>query len=152
MIKFLPTACALVALSSLASAQVAEDWKKAQEWTKGDIEAGSKRFDYTRHLPSGTKRTIEFFAAVNEDCGKADGYEIKVVQQPEHGTIDIVPGFGFAKWPKDARRAKCNDKRIPGVNLNYKPANGFLGTDEFEIFAMTPSGWAREVHYTIKVR
>src|SRR5262245_44970195 len=120
--------------------------------TSSEATHPSKRFDYTRHIPSGAKRTIEFLAAVNEDCGKADGYDIKVVQQPEHGTIEIVPGSGFAKWPKDAQRAKCNDKRIPGLNVNYKSANGFLGTDEFEIFAMTPSGWAREVHYTIKVR
>jgi hypothetical protein len=38
------------------------------------------------------------------------------------------------------------------VQVNYKSAEKYIGSDEFELLALFPSGFAWEVHYGISVR
>lgn len=108
MSKFLFTVCAFGLLLPFAS---------AQEFTPEERQGGLQRLEYTRHVPSGAKRTLEFLAAVNPDCSIPEGYEVKKIQEPSHGTVEIVPSQGFAQWAKDNIRAKCNDRKLHGFNL-----------------------------------
>src|SRR5262245_33481069 len=143
MSKFLLTVCAFGLLLSSAF---------AQEWTKEERQSGVQRLEFTRHVSSGAKRTIEFVNAVNPDCSIPEGLEVKKTSEPTHGTVEIVPSQGFAQFAKDNPRSKCNDRKIHGFNLNYKSANGYRGPDEFDIFVMYPNGFAREVHFNMNVR
>jgi hypothetical protein len=69
--------------------------------------------------------------------------EVRKTSEPDHGTIEIVPAQGFGSWPKENPRSKCNDKKLPGLNLNYKSAQGYHGSDAFDILVMYPNGFAK---------
>jgi hypothetical protein len=143
MRKFLLTAGAFGLLLSFAL---------AQEYSKEEEGSGMQRLEYTRHVPSGAKRTLRFATSVNPDCSVREGTEVRKTKDPEHGTVEIVPGQSFSSWKKDTVRSKCNDKKMPGLFINYKSFDGYRGTDGFDILILYPSGFAREVHYNINVR
>ena len=48
--------------------------------------------------------------------------------------------------------AKCNGKKISGVNVNYKSSGGYLGPDEFDLLVLWPQGFAWEMHFNMIVR
>jgi hypothetical protein len=48
-----------------------EQWQKSKE--EEQIAAGLQKLDFTRHVPSGAKRTLEFIASVNPDCSLLEG-------------------------------------------------------------------------------
>jgi hypothetical protein len=143
MRKFLLTAYAFGLLLSFAF---------AQEYSKEEIESGVQRLEYTRHVSSGAKRTLDFLAIANPDCSIPEGFEVRKTEDPQHGTVEILPTRGFARWAKDNPRSKCNDRKIQGFNLNYKSADGYHGPDGFDILMLYPNGYAREVHYNMDVR
>ena len=143
MSKFLLTVTAFGLLLSSASAQ--------EQWSKEEIEAGVKRFEYTRHVPSGKPRTLNFHVFANPDCSTVEGMEIKKTQEPKHGTIEIVPGDGFPQYTKDNVRFKCTQRKLRGSVVNYKSSDGYKGPDEFEILILHPDGFANEVHYNVNV-
>ena len=47
--------------------------------------------------------------------------------------------------------SKCNEKKVKGKALNYKPAVGYAGDDVFEVMVLLPNGMTTEYVYTIKV-
>lgn len=142
MSKFFLTVIAFGLLSSVAS---------AQEWSDDEKEAGIKRLELTRHVPSGKQRTLNFYIFTNPDCSIVEGMEIKKTQEPKHGTIEIVPGDGFPQYTKDNVRFKCTQRKLRGSLLNYKSSDGYKGPDAFEIFIFHPDGFANEVHYNVNV-
>ena len=73
-----------------------------------------KKFDFTRYVPSGIKRNLGFYTYINPECSVIEGTEIRKIQDPEHGTIEIVPEEGFLSWSKDTVYYKCNEKKIRG--------------------------------------
>ena len=41
-------------------------------------------------------------------------------------------------YPKEHVRAKCNEHKVRGVQVNYKSAGKYVGSDEFELLAPFP--------------
>ena len=124
----------------------------AAEWTDEEVAAGLKRAEYTRHVISGNIARLQFLVAVNPDCSLADGYQFSLTKEPEHGTVDFVPYIGFATYAKDNVRAKCNDKKLEGHMLSYKPKDGYVGVDSFTFLELFPSGMGREITFRMNVR
>jgi hypothetical protein len=96
-----------------------------EQWSKEETEAGIKRLEYTRHVPSGKQRTLNFHIFTNPDCSIVEGMEIKKTQEPKHGTIEIVLGDGFSQYTKDNVRSKCNGRKLRGSVVNYKSSDGY---------------------------
>ena len=136
MSKFLITVCAFGLLLSSAS---------AQQWTDEERAAGLKRNELTRHVPSGQRRELQLLTFLNPDCSVMDGMEIRKTKEPEHGTLELVPGEYFASYAKDSVLAKCNGKKVHAVAVVYKSAEGYKGPDAFERYA-------QEVHFNVNVR
>jgi hypothetical protein len=137
------TACALGISLSVAA---------AQEWTREELERGIQRTQQTRHVPSGAKRTLENLGMLDPDCTMPEGYEVKLTSPPKHGAVEIVEVQAFSSYVKENIRSRCNDRRTPSFNLNYKSADGFRGQDGFDVTIYLPSGHVREIHYNIDVR
>jgi hypothetical protein len=139
MSKFLlTTVCAFGLLLSVASAE--------------EVEKELQKLEFTRWVPTGTKRTIWFLYGANPDCSPWDLSEVRTTKSPEHGAVEIVPGETFAQFAKDSVRANCNDKKIRSLNVSYKSFGGYLGPDEFDLLVLWPSGRAWEAHFKIIVR
>jgi hypothetical protein len=143
MSKFLVTVCAFGLLLSSAS---------AQEWTKEEIEAGVKKSEITRHVPSGRSSPLRFLTALNPDCSIVEGYEFKITKQPEHGTVEVVSSEHFTTFAKENPRFKCNEKKTRGLAISYKSADGYKGLDAFEVLELSPNGFAWELRWNINVR
>jgi TonB family protein len=106
-----------------------------------------------KHVPSGKSRAIGSLMGAYPDCtpwGNAET-EAAVIKAPEHGTVEIVPGQTFTHFT-DPLRAKCNGKKMPTMLVNYKSAKGYVGPDEFVVFATFVHGVASETRFKMNVR
>ena len=66
--------------------------------------------------------------------------------------MEIAAAEGFGAWPRDTPRFKCNEKKLRGLNVNYKSSVGYVGPDEFDLLVLWPQGIAWEMHFNMIVR
>jgi hypothetical protein len=113
---------------------------------------GLEKRQLTRVVASGTNQRIGFFTALNPDCTASGNVNIRVTKKPEHGSAEITTTINFPSYPKEHSRSKCNDHKVRGMQINYKSAEKYVGSDELELLVLFPNGFAWEVHYNIDVR
>jgi uncharacterized NAD-dependent epimerase/dehydratase family protein len=140
MRKFLLTVCALGLLSSSAFAQ-----EKSPEQML-------EKQQLARVVTSGTNQRIGFFYAVNPDCSASGDVNVRVTKQPEHGTVETTAATDFPTFPKENMRARCNNRKVRGVQVNYKSAEKYVGADTLDLLVLFPAGFGQEVHLNINVR
>ena len=153
MSRFLLTVCAFGLLFSSALAQEKSldelDRESDRIWGR----EGLQRVQLARTVPSGTNKSANFafLYAVNPDCTSGGDINVRVIKQPEHGKVETPPTSQFPTFSKQSNRYKCNQHKVKGVLVNYKPEK-YVGEDAFDILIIYPDGFAREVHYDISVR
>jgi hypothetical protein len=108
---------ALLALGILSSSTFAQD--------------GLEKKQFTRVVASGTNQRIGFFYWLNPDCSSGGNVNVRITKQPEHGSTETTTTSNFPFFAKDNVRAKCNEHKVRGVQLNYKSAEKYVGNDEF---------------------
>jgi hypothetical protein len=144
MRKFLTTTAVLGLLVSPAV---------ARDWTKEELSSGLQKHEMSRYVPSGVERMLGFVYALKLDCSSLGDIVVKKLRDSEHGSIEIVPGESASSYKADSKYVKCNDKAgVPGVRINYKSADDFVGPDNFKVLIMYPTGLAQETLYKIVVR
>jgi hypothetical protein len=106
------------------------------------------------YVPSGKMRKLGSLYGAFGDCTPWDikEIEVKTTQEPTNGTIQIVPGDVVAGFKKDSSLVKCSGRKMRALNVNYKSADKFVGTDEFELFIMWPNSRASEMHFIVNVK
>jgi hypothetical protein len=97
-------------------------------------------------------RGLAFSTGLNPDCSSSGNTNVRITKQPEHGSTEITTTTNFPFFAKDNVRAKCNEHKVRGVQLNYKSAEKYVGNDELEMLVLFPTGYAWEVHYDVSVR
>jgi hypothetical protein len=140
MSKFLLTVCALGLLSSSAFAQ-----EKSPEQML-------EKQQLARVVTSGTNQRIGFFYAVNPDCSASGDVNVRVTKQPEHGAVETTAATDFPTFPKENMRARCNNRKVRGMQVNYKSAEKYVGADTLDLLVLFPEGFGQEVHLNINVR
>jgi hypothetical protein len=113
---------------------------------------GLEKQQPTRVVASGTNQRIGFFYAVNPDCSASGDVNIRVTKQPEHGTVETITATNFPAFPKENIRARCNNHKVRGVQVNYKSAEKYVGDDTLDLLVLFPGGFGGEVHLNINVR
>jgi hypothetical protein len=113
---------------------------------------GLEKKQFTRVVASGTNQRIGFFYWVNPDCSSGGNVNVRITKQPEHGSTETTTTSNFPFFPKDSVRARCNEHKVRGVQLNYKSAEKYVGNDELELLVLFPNGFGWEVHYDVSVR
>jgi hypothetical protein len=114
---------------------------------------GLQKGKLSRFVPSGMNRTIEFLYATKPDCSPIDdSIEVRTTKTPEHGAVEVVPTENFPNYAREATRYKCNERKVRGINVNYKSSEGYVGPDEFVLLILYPGGFGREIHFNIVVR
>jgi hypothetical protein len=134
MKRLLLTVCALGLLSSPAFTQ------------------GPEQKQLSRVVASGAKQRIGFFHALHPDCTASGDVTLRVIKQPEHGAVDTIATTNYPTYPKENIRSKCNEHKVKGMQINYKSAEKYVGSDELELLVLFPNGFAWEVRYNIDVR
>ena len=113
---------------------------------------GLETKQFNRVVASGAKQRIGFFYAVHPDCTASGDVNIRVTKQPEHGSTETATAINYPNFPKENIRSKCNDHKVRGMQVNYKSAEKYVGSDELELLVLFPGGFAWEVHLNIDVR
>jgi hypothetical protein len=113
---------------------------------------GLEKKQFTRVVASGTNQRIGFYTSLNPDCTARGKINIRITKQPEHGSTETTPEINFPTYPKEHVRAKCNDHKVRGMQVNYKSAEKYVGSDELELLVLFPNGFAWEVRYNMDVR
>jgi hypothetical protein len=116
-------------------------------------EEGLEKKQFTRVVASRTNQRIGFYTALNPDCTAQQGnFAVRVAKKPEHGNVETIDTMNFPNYPKESIRARCNQHKVKGIQVNYKSEDKYVGSDELELLVLFPAGFAWEVRYEISVR
>ena len=85
-------------------------------------------------------------------CNASGDVNIRVTKQPEHGTVETITATNFPAFPKENIRARCNNHKVRGVQVNYKSAEKYVGDDTLDLLVLFPGAFGGEVHLNINVR
>jgi hypothetical protein len=113
---------------------------------------GLEKKQFTRVVASGAKTRIGFFYALHPDCTASGDVTLRVTKQTEHGTGETIATTNYPNYPKENIRFKCNEHKVRGMQISYKPAEKYVGDDILDLLVLFPAGTAWEVHYDISVR
>ena len=113
---------------------------------------GLRKEQATRVVASSKNQRIGFFTYLTPDCDSGGEVEVRITKKPEHGTAETTTATNFPNYPKENIRARCNEHKVRGVQINYESAEKYVGSDELELLVLFPGGFAWEVHYDISVR
>jgi hypothetical protein len=150
--KFLPTLCVFGLLLSPAFAGEKSPEQYREERSRIFGIEGLESQTVTRFVASGAKQRIGSYAALNPDCTAIGDVNVRVTKQPEHGTVEITTTTNFPSYPKESDRYKCNQHKVKGMQVIYKSAEKYTGSDTLELLVLYPGGFAREVQYDMSVR
>jgi dienelactone hydrolase len=109
---------------------------------------GERDFNIT--AKAGQTTTIDFASRLNPDCTPKAFAELKVVQPPAHGRVDIGPKDDFPKFPSNNPFAVCDKQPVHGIAVTYTPAKGFSGTDVFSFVDAGAQGPTLKISLTVK--
>jgi len=152
MSKLLLAGCAFGLLLSSAFAEEKSLEQLDQESSRIWGAEGLQSLQLARTVPSGTKQRIGFIYAVNPDCSASGDVTVRVTKQPEHGTVETITATNFPSFPKENVRARCNNHKVRGVQVNYRSAEKYVGDDTLDLLSLYPGGFGQEVHFNISVR
>ena len=103
---------------------------------------GIKQTTYTKNALSGERTKIDWAVAVTGDCSARVIPELRVLQAPQHGTVDIVHEKLDGKF--HGTYAKCTGKDVQGAAAYYTSKKGFTGTDKVVIRNSYKDGVVRD--------
>jgi len=152
MSKFLLAVCVFALLFSSAFAQDKSPEQLREERSRIFGIEGQDSQTFNRVVASGAKQRMGFYVYLNPDCTAVGDVTVRVTKQPEHGTVDSTATTDYAYYPKENIRSKCNHHKVRGMLVNYKAAEKYTGSDEFDLLILYPHGVASELHYNINVR
>ena len=152
MKRLLLTVCAFALLLPSAFAQDKSPERAREEGNRILRGEGLRKDQATRVVASSKNQRIGFFTYLTPDCVSGGEVEVRITKKPEHGTAETATATNFPGYPKENIRAKCNEHKVRGVQINYKSADKYVGSDELELLGLFPGGTAWELHYDISVR
>ena len=133
----------LVAALLLATgAARAQDAAEAA-WTPEEVATGIRKIEFTRHVLSGVTTTLGTFFGLTKSCDQRDDHnEYEIMQEPEHGTLELEHAISVVNLAKNSPFVHCNGKKAPGTSIKYKPKDGYEGKDDLVVLEISPGGMA----------
>jgi hypothetical protein len=97
------------------------------------LSAGPRERNYSVPAMADQTTMVNFASRLNPDCSPGTFAKFRVVQQPQHGQVDIGRKVGLPRFPPASPFAVCNKNPVQGVAVTYTPAKGFTGPDSFAL-------------------
>jgi hypothetical protein len=147
---------ALSLLSVLAAAMLAlTDLVAAQE-TPPPVPPANipdlRPVNLNRFVPSAEERTVAFYSSLFPDCSTKGPIVGRVVAKPSHGAVNFVQTDSFPLYGTASTLAVCNNKKVQGLNINYKSDDGYVGEDNATLLLIFPDGFASQLQILFLVR
>jgi hypothetical protein len=108
--------------------------------------------ELSRIVAGELRGRLDFLYSVEPDCSSIGQTTVRILAQPQHGTLAVENGHGFTGFPKENPRYECNTRRSDGTLVFYEPNSGYTGADSITLFVIYPSGSAQTRHYSIEVK
>ena len=144
-------AVAAVAKQGSAAGHVASGGRGGED-CGADIKEGSQALELTRAATAEQKSRLDFLSDLQPDCSSAEKLEVRVLEQPQHGTLAIENGQAFTEFPQDDRRAACNARQSDGRLVFYQPDADYRGADSITLSVTSPVTGDLKRHYAIDVK
>jgi hypothetical protein len=93
-----------------------------------------------RNVPPGTTRVINFSISVNSDCVAVGVPQVRVGEEPAHGTLKLIHTTDFARLSQIGAPPTCADKKVEGAALLYTAKKDYEGDDLVQVEVTTPAG------------
>jgi hypothetical protein len=74
---------------------------------------------------------------------------VRVTEAPSHGTVQTRRERGFTTF---RTQQQCDDRRVDGVTVEYRPERGYLGADRVGLDVIYPTGNERMRAYDISIK
>jgi len=87
---------------------------------------------------------------LNPDCSVALVPKETVLQKPLHGTVAFEKTLVFPNY-RGGPLAKCNSKKVLGMQEYYTPAKGYSGQDQYKIRVSYKNGLVNDVTIHVNV-
>jgi hypothetical protein len=111
-------------------------------WTAEEVATGIKKIEFTRHVLSGVTTTLGIFFGLTKSCDPRGDTEYEIMQEPEHGTVELEHAISVVNLAKSSPSAHCNGKKAPGTVLKYKAKDGYEGKDDLVLLEIGSGGMA----------
>jgi hypothetical protein len=105
-----------------------------------------------RIVLSGVRTKVGFTYSLNADCTSAGLPNVRILQKPRSGTVEILNEEGYTAYAKDAQQYKCNEKKTEMISYYYKSNEGFRGKDRFVVEVFFLSGQYRKLVVNVDVK
>lgn len=115
-------------------------------------QAESPTREITRVAAAEQKLRVDFLDVIQPDCSSAGQATVRILDQPQHGTLTIEEGQEFTFFPKDHPNFACNSRKSDGTLVFYQSNQDYLGPDSITLYLIFPLGQASTRHYTIQVK
>jgi hypothetical protein len=131
----------IAALFLATGAARAQDAPEAG-WTPEEVATGVKKIEFTRHVLSGVTTTLGVLFGFTKSCDQRGDYEYEIMQEPEHGTVELEHAISVVNLAKNSPFVHCNGKKAPGTLIKYKAKDSYEGKDELVVLEIGSSGMA----------
>ena len=113
---------------------------------------GSQALELARAAAAEQRSRLDFLFDLAPDCSSAGKPVVRVLEQPQHGTLAIENGQAFTDFPQDDRRAACNTKQSDGTLVFYQPSADYRGADSITLSVTSSVTGTLKRHYAIDVK
>jgi hypothetical protein len=101
---------------------------------------------------SGKRQVLQFYDALNADCGVAGVPSVKIIQPPRDGVATVELAADYPSFPSDNPRYVCNRAKAPGAQVVYRSSPQYLGADRVVVEIVYPSGTVRNDAFDVFVK
>ena len=108
--------------------------------------------ELTRAATAAQKSRLDFLFDLAPDCSSAGKPVVRVLEQPQHGTLAIENGQAFTDFAPDDRRAACNAHQSDGTLVFYQPSADYRGADSITLAVTSSVLGTLKRHYAIEVK
>src|ERR1700722_19665823 len=113
---------------------------------------GSQALELTRAATAEQKSRLDFLYDLQPDCSSVEKLEVRVLEQPQHGTLAIENGRAFTEFPQDGRRGAGHARQSDGRLVFYQPDGDYRGADSITLSVTSPVTGDLKRHYAIDVK
>lgn len=108
--------------------------------------------DYQKVVAAGQTLKVTFYLAIHADCTSIGDITVRVTQSPANGTVTTKKAVDFPNFAPTSDRAHCNSRRVPSVQIDYRPEANFVGSDSVSLDVIYPTGGEQQDSFHIVVK
>jgi hypothetical protein len=112
----------------------------------------SPTLELTRAATAEQKSRLDFLYDLQPDCSSAGKLVVRILEQPQHGTLSVENGQALTDFPQGDQRAACNAHQSDGTLVFYQPSADYRGADSITLSVTLPAVGDLKRHYAIDVK